>query len=82
MALQRIATQSETARNNRYASSPFVAGYANGGNFDTTFTEAHGACSFVELNPPVWWQVDLLEVYEITKVAITSRTRGNGKHLE
>ena len=52
---------------------PFIASHANDGNFDTSLTETSGACSYTEPTPPVWWQVDLLETYEITKVAITGR---------
>ena len=78
MALRGTATQSETHLNDDWAASPFIASYANDGNFETSMTETSGACSFAERNkPPVWWQVDLLNVYEITKVAITGRQRFN-----
>ena len=43
------------------------------GNFETITIPSRGACAVTERTPPVWWQVDLLEVYEITKVAITAR---------
>ena len=72
MALRGIARQSETHANT-WDNSPFIASYANDGNFDTSLTETTGACSFTEPTAPVWWQVDLLKVYEITKVAITGR---------
>ena len=73
VALRGTATQSETHINTAWAPSPFVASYANDGNFDTSLTTTSGACSYTEPTPPVWWQVDLLKVYEITKVAITGR---------
>ena len=73
VALRGTATQSETHINYHWAPSPFVASYANDGNFETSMTQISGACSFAERNAPVWWQVDLLKVYEITKVAITGR---------
>ena len=73
VALRGVATQSETHANTDFAASPFIASYANDGNFDTSMTTTRGACSLTETTSPVWWQVDLLEVYEITKVAITGR---------
>ena len=77
VALKGTATQSAT-HVNTWDTSPFIASYANDGNFETSMTETSGACSFAERNkPPVWWQVDLLNVYEITKVAITGRQRFN-----
>ena len=73
VALRGTATQSETHAHDAWASSPFIASYANDGNFDTSVTEASGPCTFAEPRPPIWWQVELQEVYEITKVAITGR---------
>ena len=73
MALIGTATQSTTHANKALAGSPFVASHANDGNFETSVIHARGACSITESTPPVWWQVDLLDVYEITKVAITTR---------
>ena len=57
-----------------YRTSPFVASYANDGNYETSMiaTSAIG-CTITLNTPPVWWQVDLLQVYEITKVAISLR---------
>ena len=82
MALRGIATQSATSSNSRYPTSPFIASYANDGNFDTSMTETSGACSFADKNqPPVWWQVKLMEIYEITKVAITGRKEFYSMHL-
>ena len=73
VALRGTATQSITHINTGWAGSPFIASYSNDGNFDTSMTQNSGKCSYTESNPPVWWQVDLLEVYEITKIAITGR---------
>ena len=73
VALRGIATQSHTHIDTAWAASPFVASYANDGNLETTLTTTSGACSFAAMIPPVWWQVDLLKVYEITKVAVTGR---------
>ena len=73
VALGGVATQSETHIDTDWAASPFEASHANDGNFDTSMTESHGACTYTESTPPVWWQVDLLEIYEINKVAVTGR---------
>ena len=73
VALRGIASQSVTHINTGWAPSPFVASYANDGNFDTSLTATSGACSYTEPNAQVWWQVDVLKVYEITKVALTER---------
>ena len=73
VALRGTATQSATHPNTDYAASPFVASHANDGNYGTSMTTTRGACSLTETTPPVWWQVDLLKVYEITKVAIAGR---------
>ena len=81
VALNGIATQSETHVNTDYAGSPFLASYAIDGNFETVVIPSRGACSITELTPPVWWQVDLLEVYEITKVAITTRKEDSKSFL-
>ena len=67
------ATQRTTYVNNDYASSPFVASYANDGNFNTNLFIGGRTCARTEKTPPVWWQVDLLAVYEISKVMITGR---------
>ena len=78
VALRGTATQSHTHIYPDYASSPFLASYSNDGNFQTsmTATSTSGACSIAESSkPPVWWQVDLLKIYHITKVAITGRSR-------
>ena len=42
------------------------ASYANDGNFDIAEPCSHTG------GEQVWWQVDLLELYLITKVAITN----------
>ena len=81
MALRGTATQSKTFVHPSYVGSPFVASHANDGNFDTSMTTSSGECSITRTTPPVWWQVDLLEVYEITKVAITGR-KESGKSTQ
>ena len=73
MALRGVATQSQTHANTAFVASPFVASHSIDGNFDTGMIPTSGACSYTENTPPAWWQVDLLEVYHITKVAITGR---------
>ena len=78
MALRGTATQSTTYSESGYRASPFVS-YANDGNIDTNIVQSsETGCSLTEPTPPVWWQVDLLKVFEITKVAITGRDE-NGK---
>ena len=76
VALRGIATQSATHINTAWAVSPFIASYSNDGHFETsmTTTSTSGPCSIAEYSkPPVWWQVDLLKIYHITKVATTGR---------
>ena len=79
VALRGTATQSETHANT-WDTSPFVASYANDGNFDASMTPTSGSCAHTELTPPVWWQVELEKVYEITRVAITQRKEWASKH--
>ena len=73
VAFRGIATQSTTYEDADAVGSPFVASYAIDGNFDTSVTAPCWACSFADSTPPIWWQVELQEVYEITKVVITGR---------
>ena len=79
LALRGVATQSSTYRNG-WVTSPFVASYANDGNFTTSMTGTGGACSLTGITPSAWWQVDLLEVYAITKIAISGR-KEDGKFV-
>ena len=72
VAPRGIASQSTGLHvNTRYAASPFLPSYANDGNIESTMTETSGACSKIPGISPVWWQVDLLKVYQITKVVVT-----------
>ena len=73
VALEGKASQSRDHVSRGFSASPFVASYAIDGSFETSVTNGRGACAIAERAPPVWWQVDLLTVYEITKVAITGR---------
>ena len=73
VALRGTATQSTDYVQSNYLASPFVASHANVGNLETSMVPSRGACSLTRDTPPVWWQVDLLNVYVITKVAITGR---------
>ena len=73
VALEGEATQSRDHVTGGFTGSPFVAGYAIDGNFETSVTTGRGACAIAERSPAAWWQVDLLQVYEISKVAITGR---------
>ena len=73
VALEGEATQSRDRVNAGYTTSPFVGNYAIDGSFETSVFGGRGACAIAERAPPVWWQVDMREVYEITKVAITGR---------
>ena len=63
VALRGTATQSSD--NEEYLGQYSVASQAIDGNFGSR-------CSRTNPYAPVWWQVDLLEVYLITKVAINS----------
>ena len=67
VALRGTATQSTTP------SSNYAANKAIDGNFGTSY------CSQTDSSKPVWWQVDLLEVQEITKVATTVGTNAYSK---
>ena len=78
VALRGRATQSSTRVNTNYAASPFVASHANDGNIEAAITITHGACSHTNYTTSTWWQVDLLTVYEIHKVAVTE-WKGLGK---
>ena len=71
VALRGNATQSTTYTEAGWAASPFVASYANDGSTEAGMTRTNMACSRTSNIPPVWWQVDLQKVYDITKVAIT-----------
>ena len=71
MALRGIATQSSNYSN--AARSPWPASNAIDGNYDNS--RKSGVCAHTHITAPVWWQVDLREVYEITKVAITGRLK-------
>ena len=73
VALRGTATQSADYVQSNYHASPFVAGHANDGNLETSMAPSRDACSLTKDTPPVWWQVDLLKVYVITKIAITGR---------
>ena len=75
IALGGTATQSSTYIDTNYAASPFVASHAIDGNVDNWMNYTSGACSRIRNTPPVWWQVDLRDVYEINRVAITAWSR-------
>ena len=74
VALRGTATQSTTYTQSNYRASPFVASYANDGHFETSMIETSEiGCTITRNIRPVWWQVDLLQVHDITKVAISGR---------
>ena len=80
VALTGKATQSSVWIDFAFASSPFVASYANDGNMETSQTASSTRCSIVKSRPtPVWWQVQLDRVYEIHRVAITAIDGSGGK---
>ena len=72
VALNGIATQI-TNYNHGYG-DPDYASYAIDGDFSTDILGAHHRCA-VTLNNMngAWWQVDLLQLYTIQKVALTTR---------
>ena len=49
------------------------AHYANDGNFGTNAYSASLPCAITNSETGAWWQVDLLERYNIPKVGITTR---------
>ena len=81
VAGQGTATQSSDWRHEsypdpqyNYPGSPFIASYAIDGDFGTYVNSSGGGCAIAtDKVLPVWWQVELREVYEINKVAITGR---------
>ena len=81
VALKGIATQSTDHVSGGFTASPFVASYAIDGSFETSVSSGRGACAIADPDVPVWWQVDLQKVYEITKVAITSRKEDSKRYF-
>ena len=73
VALGGTATQSSVWSHSGYHASPYVASYSNDGDYGTAFSMSFGKCSTTNFTPLVWWQVDLLKVYEISVVAITGK---------
>ena len=71
IAFRRKATQSSTYRSRSNNPGMYVASNAVDG-------DVFGSCSLTDGSRPNWWQVDLLQVYEVTKVAITAGPRGFG----
>ena len=74
------ATQSS---NNKHAhhSDPGYAKYAIDGNFNTN-TGSSERCTHTKPNTGAWWQVDLLQTYQIYKISITNREGHTGKILQ
>ncbi|XP_048057801.1 uncharacterized protein LOC125275146 [Megalobrama amblycephala] len=72
LALEATAVQSSTY--NGLAAQNAVDGNRNS-------ILSLGSCSHTKSDRDPWWRVDLLEVYEITKVSITNRGDGNAPRI-
>ena len=63
-----------------FPGDPDYAHYAIDGNVDTDLN-AGARCAVTWNNAGAWWQVDLLQDYNIEKVAITTTASGKLCHL-
>ena len=70
LAQNGVATQKTTFK--KGTRTPDVASFAIDGDF-TTDLKHLGRCAKTNDTAGQWWQVDLRAIYEIHKVAITSR---------
>ena len=72
VALNGEATQSSNLKHFRFI-DPDVANYAIDGKFDTDVDDLNARCALTHKETGPWWQVDLKDEYEISKVAATTR---------
>ena len=78
VALNGIATQ--ISNYDHGCGDPDYASYAIDGDFSTDVAGACHRCAVTLSNNGAWWQVDLLHLYIIEKVALTIR-RLHGTYL-
>ena len=73
--LNGTATQITDFRHGQFP-DPDYAFYAIDGNFSTDIQDAGARCA-ITLNNMMgaWWQVDLMNIYRVEKVALTTRKR-------
>ena len=74
VALNGTATQITNFHHRSRFSDPDYALYAIDGNFSTDILNSKARCA-ITLNNMVgaWWQVDLMNIYRVEKVALTTR---------
>ena len=65
-----IAAKGTATQSSEYGNTAYPAYLA----IDESFTTQTGDCAVTSDTPPSWWQVELLDVFVIAKVAITGRS--------
>ena len=74
VALNGTATQITDFYHASWFSDPDYAFYAIDGNFSTDILHAGARCAVTLHNKMgAWWQVDLMNIYRVEKVALTTR---------
>ena len=71
IAVKGTATQSSRHTWSGLPGATFDAFLANDGNFSTDEID----CAITSNTAPSWWQVDLLDTYDVSKVAITMKRK-------
>ena len=72
LALNGTATQISDFHHGQF-SDPDYAFYAINGDFATKILESGARCAITLSVAGAWWQVDLMKIHWIRKVAITTR---------
>ena len=80
IARNGTATQSSDYHHHSDHSDPDDANFAIDRNFNTN-VHSPERCAHTQRDSGAWWQVDLLQIYEIHKVSIITREGGHGKIL-
>ena len=74
IALNGTATQISYYHHSSRFSDPDYAFYAIDGNFSTDIFNAGARCAITLNNiMGAWWQVDLMNIFRVEKVALTTR---------
>ena len=72
VARNGVASQVSDYHHPSLFSNPDYAFYANDGNFSTNLNE-EARCAITTNVFGAWWKVDLLDLYLVIKVAVTTR---------
>ena len=64
-----VAPKGTATQSSEYTNPIYPAYLAN----DENFSPQTSSCAITDNTAPSWWQVDLMIVYEIAKIAITGR---------